>query len=656
MKAKDFFKELILEITAFFVAIIFIILTGFKYSLWMALAETILLILFTSLQVAKFFTSREKEIKVEKMLYEELDVSDENSIKAFPLPILVSSTDGVISMINTKFYHTFVNDENMQTKNAGEFLGGCTPQEIADSDGTIVKINDNYYTVYASILDSKGQKSYAFYYIDVTDMRRTQLEYIKSRPIIMLMQTDDIADLKGGYRDSERAEIRSGIEAAIENWAADYSCIMRKISEDRFMVIADSDGLDSMRRDKFSVLDDVRNYKYKDRVLGITLAIGAGAGKTIRDCEAAAERSLEMALGRGGDQAAVKTKDDYEFFGGVSKSIETMNKFQARVAASSLLSLITASNNVIIMGHFYPDMDAFGAAVGINAIARSKGIDCAIALDRERNFVNPVVDMLEKDGWDGTILNEEQALEAINRKTLLVIVDTHRSSLVNFKSVYKKANAVVVIDHHRKAVDYIDNALIFYHDPNSSSTCEIVSELLRYISPEPYLSVTEAQAMLSGIMLDTKEFILNTGVRTFEAAAFLKAKGADTVKVKRLFATSMEINQERNKIIASAKLYNGCAISCAGDDVKNARLVSSQAADELLEIENVKASFVLFETEDGGINISARSYGDRNVQIIMEYLGGGGHRTMAAVQLKNIKMENAAARLKEAIDAKYPHA
>lgn len=654
MKIKDIFRELVLEIAAFLVAIVLIIVTGIKYSLWLALAETILLIIFTSLQVAKLFDLKEKEISVEKMLYEELDVSDDNSIKAFPLPILVCDINGIINMFNAKFYHTFVDEDIIEGKSAAPFLGGCTPEEIAQADGIIIKFKDKYYDVYASSLDKKGQKCYAFYYTDVTEMRKTQLKYIKSRPIILLLQTDDISDLKGGYRDSERAEIRGGIEATIENWAGKYPCIMRKIAEDRFMIIADSDALDNMRKDKFSILDDVRSYKYKDRKLGITLAIGAGAGETITDCEAAAERSLEMALGRGGDQAAIKTKDDYEFFGGVSKSIETMNKFQARVAASSLLSLITASSNVIIMGHSYPDMDAFGAAVGINAVARSKGIECAIALDREKNFVNPLIEMLEEDNWNGKILNEKEALEAINGKSLLVIVDTHRSSLVNFKSVYEKARAVVVIDHHRKAVDYIDNALIFYHDPNSSSTCEIVSELLRYISPEPYLSVTEAQAILAGIVLDTKEFVLNTGVRTFEAAAFLKAKGADMVNVKRLFASSIDLNQERNKIIARARLYRGCAFSCADKDIKQARLVSAQAADELLEIEKVKASFVLFDTGENGINISARSYGDLNVQVIMEYLGGGGHRTMAAAQLKNISIEDAAEKLKEAIDVVYP--
>lgn len=654
MSIRDFLRELIVEIVAFFISAVFVIVTAVLYNPWLALAQGILLITFAMLEIVKFFSARSRERHIQQMVSNSLDLSDEGNVNAFPLPVLVCNEDGVIEMFNSKFRHTFMDDAVLDRKLAQPFLGGCMPAEVASDDGTTVKINDSYYSIYSYTVDFKGHTEYVFCYTDVSEMRKTQLAYIKSRPVIILMQTDDISDIKAGYRDSERAEIRGGIEAAVENWAGKYSCIMRRISEDRFMVIAQNDVLDEMRRDRFSVLDDIRNYKYKDKTLGITISIGAGTGNSIIDCETAAEKSLEMALGRGGDQAAVKTKDEYEFFGGVSKSIEKTTKFQTRVAASSLSSLITGSDNVIIMGHSFPDMDAFGAAVGIYAIARSLGVRCAIALDREKNFVGSVMEMLAEDNWDGIVVSQEEALAAMTKKTLLIVVDTHRSSFVNFPDVYEKASAVVVIDHHRKSVDHIENALIFFHDPNASSTCEIVTELMRYISPMPELSAAEAQAMLAGIMLDTKEFVLGTGVRTFEAAAFLKSKGADTVRVKRLFSNSIDSSKRRNEIISRAKLYRGCAVSYAGADMQDARLISSQAADELLEVEGVKASFVIFDCGDGGVNISARSYGDINVQIIMEVLGGGGHRTMAAAQLKDVTVEQAAGMLRQAIDEKYP--
>ena len=470
----------------------------------------------------------------------------------------------------------------------------------------------------------------------------------------MLLQTDDIADIKADYRDSERAAIRGGVEEVIENWTGQYDCIMRKISEERFMIIAQSDVLEKMRADRFSVLDKIREYKYKERVLGLTLSIGVGTGVAITDCEKSAEQALDMALGRGGDQAAVKTKDEYEFFGGVSKSVEKVTKFQTRVAASSLSSLISASDRVIIMGHSFPDMDAFGAAVGVSSITRALGIDAYIALDENRSFAGAAVDMLRADGWDGKIIDVNEALTLMTRKTLLVVVDTHKSSFVDFPTLYEKASATVVIDHHRKSVDHIKDALIFFHDPNASSTCEMVTELMRYITPAPTLSPVEAQAMLAGIMLDTKEFVLSTGVRTFEAAAFLKGKGADTVAVKRLFSNSIESNRKRSEIISAAHIYRGCAIACTAPGTENARLLSAQAADELLEVSGVKASFVIFDSGNDSVNISARSYGDLNVQIIMEYLGGGGHRTMAAAQLTGVNMEEAKSKLCEAIDAKYP--
>mgnify|MGYP000071465693 FL=1 len=651
MSFKDFLRELAVEIAAFVAAAAFIVVVAVRYSGWAALVGSVLLIAFSVYKIVKFFNIRNRERQLRDMASHSLDATDAGSVNDFPMPMLVCDGDGIIELFNRSFFHTFMDESVIDRKLAQPFIGGCDPEQAESNGAAIVKIKDSYYIVTPSSFEFKGGKEYVFYFTDVSEMKRAQLAYIKNRPIIMLLQTDDIADIKADYRDSERAAIRGGVEEVIENWTGQYDCIMRKISEERFMIIAQSDVLEKMRADRFSVLDKIREYKYKERVLGLTLSIGVGTGVAITDCEKSAEQALDMALGRGGDQAAVKTKDEYEFFGGVS---EKVTKFQTRVAASSLSSLISASDRVMIMGHSFPDMDAFGAAVGVSSITRALGIDAYIALDENRSFAGAAVDMLRADGWDGKIIDVNEALALMTRKTLLVVVDTHKSSFVDFPTLYEKASATVVIDHHRKSVDHIKDALIFFHDPNASSTCEMVTELMRYITPAPTLSPVEAQAMLAGIMLDTKEFVLSTGVRTFEAAAFLKGKGADTVAVKRLFSNSIESNRKRSEIISAAHIYRGCAIACTAPGMENARLLSAQAADELLEVSGVKASFVIFDSGKDSVNISARSYGDLNVQIIMEYLGGGGHRTMAAAQLTGVNMEEAKSKLCEAIDAKYP--
>lgn len=654
MSFKDFLRELAVEIAAFVAAAAFIVVVAVRYSGWAALVGSVLLIAFSVYKIVKFFNIRNRERQLRDMASHSLDATDAGSVNDFPMPMLVCDGDGIIELFNRSFFHTFMDESVIDRKLAQPFIGGCDPEQAESNGAAIVKIKDSYYIVTPSSFEFKGGKEYVFYFTDVSEMKRAQLAYIKNRPIIMLLQTDDIADIKADYRDSERAAIRGGVEEVIENWTGQYDCIMRKISEERFMIIAQSDVLEKMRADRFNVLDKIREYKYKERVLGLTLSIGVGTGVAITDCEKSAEQALDMALGRGGDQAAVKTKDEYEFFGGVSKSVEKVTKFQTRVAASSLSSLISASDRVMIMGHSFPDMDAFGAAVGVSSITRALGIDAYIALDENRSFAGAAVDMLRADGWDGKIIDVNEALALMTRKTLLVVVDTHKSSFVDFPTLYEKASATVVIDHHRKSVDHIKDALIFFHDPNASSTCEMVTELMRYITPAPTLSPVEAQAMLAGIMLDTKEFVLSTGVRTFEAAAFLKGKGADTVAVKRLFSNSIESNRKRSEIISAAHIYRGCAIACTAPGMENARLLSAQAADELLEVSGVKASFVIFDSGKDSVNISARSYGDLNVQIIMEYLGGGGHRTMAAAQLTGVNMEEAKSKLCEAIDAKYP--
>ena len=354
-----------------------------------------------------------------------------------------------------------------------------------------------------------------------------------------------------------------------------------------------------------------------------------------------------MALGRGGDQVAVMKDDTYEFFGGVSAGIEKMSKVRSRVIATSISRVISESDRVLIMGHRFSDLDSVGAAVGLQPVIRDAfKKPCYVVINKQTSMAKSLIELVEADNRD-VFITPEEAAHNLSVKTLMIIVDTHIPDFVESPELLSKCRKVVVIDHHRKNVNYIDDALVFFHEPTVSSASEMVTELITYLG-ENCVSRLQAEALLSGIMLDTKNFVLRTGVRTFEAAAFLRKKGADTVETKELFSSSLETHKKKYKIVDNAEIVCGCAVAATLDEDPNIRMVAAQAADELLTVENVAASFVIFAS-DGVLNISARSYGRLNVQLVMEVLGGGGHQNMAAAQLSNITLSEAREKLIAAI-------
>ena len=396
--------------------------------------------------------------------------------------------------------------------------------------------------------------------------------------------------------------------------------------------------------EKFKILEDIREIKINERV-NATISIGVGhGGKTFKENELWARQALEIALGRGGDQVAVKQSEEYQFFGGVSKGVEKRDKVRTRVIAGSLITHVKNSSNVIIMGHRYSDLDAVGACIGMwSSVSKGLKKPAYICINRQQTLAKPLVASFEKAGFESIFKTESEILDIMDERSLLIIVDTHSPNFLESKAVYERSERVVVIDHHRMMVNHIDNAVVFYHEPYASSACEMTAELIQYLSSEPP-SRLESEAMLSGIMLDTKNFVLRTGVRTFEAAAYLRKNGADTVEVKRLFSNSIDTYKVKYKLVSDAEIFNYCAIACADEATPDIRIASAQAADELLGIENVKASFVMYKTGKT-VNISARSLGDLNVQVIMESLGGGGHQTMAACQMEDVSIAEARERL-----------
>ena len=471
------------------------------------------------------------------------------------------------------------------------------------------------------------------------------------QPCLLQIALDGVDDRRHGRRESERAELRAGIEGILEEWAAAHEGLLAKLDEDRWQLLVQQPMLRRMIDAKFAVLDAVRDYQFRGKSAGVTISIGVGQGSTFAQCGLNSRQALDLALGRGGDQAAVKSPDlSFEFFGGVSRRVEKTEKVRVRQTAAAFAELMRGCEQVYVVGHRRADFDALGAAAGVCAMAKAQGKSAYIVLDEETCMAGPLLSLWRGQEGSPAIIHPGKALAGLNARTLVVLVDTHVARLAECPQLLESAKLIAVIDHHRQAVDHIQGALIFHTDPGASSSSEMVAELLQYTEPAPRLSPSQADGLLAGIMLDTRSFVLRTGAATFEAAAWLRARGADPVRVKNLFAGGQDDVRRKMEIVLRAKMIGRCAVSIArpSEPAQCLRRVCSQAADELLGLGGVDAAFVLF-AQDGMIHISARSLGERNVQVIMEQMGGGGHQTMAAAQLPSppYTMEDAVRTLAE---------
>lgn len=590
-----------------------------------------------------------------RQLNSALDLAQRDAIGHFPLPAVTADGEGNIIWDNDLFRARVLGDQELQLNQIGSLIGDITLPELADIGSTPIAYGDRMYTVYVSMLEpGPVEQLYVLIFVDDTSLKKAAEEYEGMHPAVLYISADNLPEVTQRLRDSERAAVTGGVEKIIENWMSGFPSFMCRLGDARFVAVTEDRQLNRMIEDKFSVLAQMRRYSYES-VKGITLSIGVGRGDNVQESGDKARQALDMALGRGGDQAAIKQRDVYEFFGGVSMGVETGTKVHTRITATAIEELIEGSENVLIMGHRFADLDALGAAIGMYSEALAQKKDAYIVMSRDRTLTSPLIRRMDEQGKGGIIIEPEQAMEILTKKSLLIIVDTHRPDFVESPELYRAAEAVIVIDHHRKVVDHIDDALIFFHEPGASSSSEMVTELLQYMGQrgnKPVVGKFEAEALLAGIMLDTRNFIMRTGVRTFEAAAYLKSCGADIISVKQLFTDDIEDYKMRNTIVASADVYRECAIAIADVVDNDIRVISSQAADELLNITGVKASFVLYAS-DGLVNISARSMGKINVQLIMESLGGGGHQTMAAAQIEDISLTDAKVRLLSEIDKYY---
>lgn len=643
MKFKALLRDFPIFVAAAVASLVFVILSFFMANIWLALAELCVLLVVVAVTVVYIEIFNRRKQKLLNQISAGLNFMGGNNSAAFPLPIAVCRNSGEIIWYNSIFERIAIgeNPEGYYEISDALYRVGTDSILNASETGYIIDAADKHFTVYSHRARMGNEDVVVLYFTDSTKYIKLADEYVNTRPSILIMTIDNMSEIQQDYRESDCSAIRNGVEKIIETWLADYKCFIRKFSDAKFLVVAENRDLESMVERRFDLLDAVRSYTYEEKFVGVTLSIGVGTGNALPECEKNAKLALDMALGRGGDQAVVKNKDDYEFFGGVSKSVENTTKVKSRTVAAAMTELIQGCDNLFVMGHRFPDFDAMGAAIGVVRIAQAFEKPAFIATERKTSMALPLLEKAD-ELFAGTVISIEEAKQkmAQGKKNLLVIVDTHITNFVESKEILDAADMVVVIDHHRKAVDYIKEAVIFFHDPSASSACEMVTELMEYVPTVDQVGSFVADALMSGIVLDTKNFILRAGSKTFEAAAFLKAQGAETVRVKKFFANDIESYHARNRIIGSARKYHNCAIAVNETDSANTRMISSQAADELLNISGVDASFVMFRM-DNMVCISARSFGAVNVQVIMEYLGGGGHQTMAAVQLRGVDLQQA---------------
>lgn len=579
-----------------------------------------------------------------------LENSAAEYMNTLPAPIAVINSDGIFVWYNQIFAETLALGQDLYGFDINAFIN--IDLETVKNDGfSICSSNGSIYKISAERFDKKDISFLVLYFHDETDYFNLKKLADETHPTVLIITIDNYDEVMQNAKESQKAKTSVETEQLIEKFMSSTNGIIKKTSANTFYAIIENRHLNEIIAEKFKILDEARNIKIDDKN-PLTLSIGVGYGAaSLDESERYARQCLDMALGRGGDQAVVKSDGGYRFFGGVSKGVEKKSRAKTRIIANTLQDMIESAENVYIMGHRFGDLDSVGSACGLAGAIKLLGKNVYIAVDMKKNLAVNLIETVRTALGENFFISPTDAADNITDRDLLIIVDTHNKDFIESNELYRNAKTVVVIDHHRKTVNFIDNAVIFHHEPYASSASEMVAELIQYFrfTSDDTLDSVYADALLAGITLDTKNFVMRTGVRTFEAAAFLRKLGADTVTVKLLFSSSIDSYRRKTQIISSAKIHNNCAIAIADFKSDDIRIVAPQAADELLGVTDVNASFVLYKTGDT-MNISARSLGAMNVQIIMEQLGGGGHQTMAAAQIENVTAQEAVKMLIRAID------
>lgn len=638
--------------TKVYLAIIFILL------LFICIKSVYLILpaicLFIAIVIYSYYTNNKRKSELSETLQDltlTVDSTAKTSLINSPFPLVILETDGNVVWRSSKFVSEFANiDMNRYIKELSiDIKNEIEERKTTDKEKNnkdIVKqveIDKRIYHVvgrYVNIKKSKKEYMVILYFMDDTENIRLQKEYKDSKSCVGIIMVDNYEETMQRLESEEKPQVIAEIDKYIYEWTDETNGILIKTEKDRYIYFFEQRYLDSIKEDKFSILDKIKEIDIKEKVQ-FTLSIAiSNEGNTDKEKYRSAQTAMDIVLGRGGDQAVIRENDIYKFFGGRAQEVEKRTKVKARVVAQALENLVKKSKKVMIMGHINPDMDCVGGSLGIYRLAKTLGKNAYIVMDYKTPALEAFRKSIEKDEeYEDVIINKEVALENVDEDTLLVVVDTHKMNYVEAPELIDKAKEIVIIDHHRRSADFIDNATLTFQEVYASSAAELVTELLQYVEEEVELKTMEAESLYAGIMMDTKNFTYKTGVRTFEAAAYLRKCGVDIIRVKKWFQSDLKSFNKIAEIVGKAEIINETiAISVYEEKEKDVNVVCAKAADELLTISEITASFVIGQLDDK-ICISGRSIGDINVQVILEKLGGGGHITLAGAQVENKTIE-----------------
>ena len=581
-----------------------------------------------------------------------------NTILSMPLPLAIFNLkDATVLWSNEEFLKITGERAHIFEITMEDMVPGFTLKWLSEGHKEapeLASIGEKKYRVYGNVFSLEGGSVSGnlwgiTYFVDVTEYARVTEEYALSRPVVSIIMLDNYDELIKNLNETAKSSILAQIDHRINEWAEGSAGYLCRYDRDRYIFIFEERSMPAFLEGHFSILDSVRALQSAN---GITATVSVGLGRGASSLEEAyqfAMLGIEMALSRGGDQAVIKTPLNFEFYGGRAVAVERRTKVKSRVMASALGELMGDASNILIMGHKFADLDSVGAAAGICCIARKMEKPAHIVANMDTNLAQQIIERLRRlPEYADTFISEQEAVIRADSRTLLVVVDTNRPDQVESEDLLLSCNKIAAVDHHRRAADYIANAALNFHEPYASSASELATELLQYLVETADIRKAEAEAVMAGIVLDTKNFTMRTGSRTFEAAAFLRRCGADTTEVKKLLQNDLASTVARFSIVEKARIYKPGIAIAEGLETRD-RIIAAQAADELVNIAGIEASFVLYDADET-VNISARSIGGVNVQVILEKLGGGGNRSTAGAQLRDMKEAEVSRRLKEAID------
>ncbi|ACA54144.1 DHH family phosphoesterase [Clostridium botulinum] len=640
------------KVYMFIIAILIVIIFSYRHSQ----VGIVLTLIYFFLLLYNFKNTRIKKKELKKFIEDfstKMDSAFKSSLMNLPFPMMVLSNKGEVLWYNQNF-SLLLKKEGILGENINHILKNFNFKYALEGKRNSFKninFKDNYYNIYTNTFfdEEMREKILLLYFYDVTDMFNILMNMEKNKEGIMLLEVDNLDEVLKSIDIDKKPLIIAEIERHINSFSEDMKAMIKKYEQNKYILSVQNSYIEKQMEKKFDILDIIRNIDTGNK-MNPTLSIGVGKGaETPLENYSYALAAKELALGRGGDQSVVKNKDKLSFYGGKTKEVEKRTKVRARVIGHALVNLINESSNIIIMGHINADIDCLGSAIGLHSIINQLDKKSYIILENYNKSSEFLLDKIKKEkGYENTFINSKEALDFMNEESLLIIVDSHSRGYVQNISLVDKFSKIVIIDHHRRATDYIERSILSYIEPYASSTAELVTEMIQYMVEKPNISPIIAEALLAGIYVDTKNFYFKTGVRTFEAASFLKKFGADTIDVKKFFASDLDDYIKKLEIIKSVHVKNDIAIAVCPENIED-NVLAAQAADELLNISGIQASFV-FVTIDNEIYISGRSLGDINVQLILEMLGGGGHMTMAGAKLEKINLKEAVEKLELAID------